>query len=658
LKRPAGVDRETGLRVEGRCPILIFDQFEEFITLFEEAVRVGDTKEAREAAQAQEKILRALVGLLQDKTLPVKILLVFREDYLAKLDVLFEHCPDLLDQYLRLRSPRVEDLKQIIRAPFEKKELRAQFLKSQSGGSGSEITEELAEKVAVELSKRSEGGRANLSELQIVCRKLWESTDPDKLFQAKGVQGLLEQYLADSLGAFPKDLRDPAVALLGHMITSASTRNIVSKDDLLEDEKANFSHERIERALAALTNSKLVTLEVRRNVYFYEIVSEFLVPWIKEQEAARLVLIKSRELEKEAAKKAEQDRLATELKLAHQQKRNILVASIAAFLILLTLLIGVGMFFRQRRLARVNLERVEAERLKAEQEAKISKRESENANLIADRLVKVTSRSAEDRLQALDDLDSLVNKKQMPVQIASAILLIAANDENDKVADEAMKIVQRVAKSDGELGKAINSAADDKTGLAQKLKNGLPARFYIKLANSEQEKRATQIKKALEQKGYVVAPFDVVGDGATNTNTLKYSSPSAAGDLSPDTLLALLRQADGPKWTKKEPLSSDQARPKNFEIWLAREIVKLEKLLVNFEDREGNIIEDVQFELFIKNLATNYISTAMLPTGGTYPLPPGKYSLTVRAQGYKTINRDFSITEGRDNQLDIRMLRR
>src|SRR6266513_4464225 len=86
-------------------PMLIFDQFEEFITLFEEAAHVnssnGDGDLENEAYKTQLAILDVITDLIHDDTLPIKILFVFREDYLGKLSILFEASPDLLDQYLR-----------------------------------------------------------------------------------------------------------------------------------------------------------------------------------------------------------------------------------------------------------------------------------------------------------------------------------------------------------------------------------------------------------------------------------------------------------------------------------------------------------------------------------------------------------------------------
>src|SRR5262249_48663310 len=100
-------------------PLLIFDQFEEFITLFDEAQRAGPTTGARRAQQqapgVQKAILATLVKLIQDETLPLRILFVFRDDYLAKLGLLFKLCPNLLDQGQRLLTPNVSEVPRIIR---------------------------------------------------------------------------------------------------------------------------------------------------------------------------------------------------------------------------------------------------------------------------------------------------------------------------------------------------------------------------------------------------------------------------------------------------------------------------------------------------------------------------------------------------------------
>jgi len=273
---------------QNQTPFLIFDQFEEFVTLFEEAPRKEG--ELEEAVEAQESILRMLVSLMRDARLRVKLLLVFREDYLAKLSKLFVLCPDLPDHYLRITAPDVSSLPDIIRGPFEK------F----PGHFGKELSRGLTDNLTKAIKERSEGNRINLSEVQIACLKLWQSDDPNLLFKEKGVQGLLEDYLSDSLKQLPGDLQDAAVALLSRMVTPSGTRNIVSEYDLISqiNEDEGLPEDKLKAALQALVqDTKLVRRERRYETYFYDIVSEFLVPWIMGKKAERLAEASRRELE-------------------------------------------------------------------------------------------------------------------------------------------------------------------------------------------------------------------------------------------------------------------------------------------------------------------------------------------------------------------------
>jgi hypothetical protein len=201
-------------------PLLIFDQFEEFISLFEEAPR----REALlAAAEDQENILKLLVRLTRNSALRVKLLYVFREDYLAKLGKLFTLCPNLPDTYLRLMPLRTETLHAIIRGPFER--FPGHFTPELSAG--------LAGELGAAIKERSEAGFLNLSEVQIACLQLWQSEDPEAAFRKKDVQGLLEDYLSESLDRLPKNFQNPAVALLSRMVTESGLRNVISREDLI-----------------------------------------------------------------------------------------------------------------------------------------------------------------------------------------------------------------------------------------------------------------------------------------------------------------------------------------------------------------------------------------------------------------------------------------
>jgi WD40 repeat protein len=279
----ADMHARLGLEHAGGAPLLIFDQFEEFITLFEEAPE--NREKFAEATQAQNTLLDFFRDLLRDETLPVKLLFVFREDYLAKLSRLFALVPNLRDQHVRLTFPDSSVLKQLIRGPFTCEIPPEHF--------GHIISAELANKLCAALEERSESGAINLTEVQIAALSLWRDPKMESLFdatpnRAEVVQRLLEGHLTGSLDRLSAGLREPAVAILRHLVTSAGTRNIVLEADLLE--RLQLS-EKIppatgKRALAELTGqSRLVRRQRRNEAYFYDITSEFLVPWIRRQRA-------------------------------------------------------------------------------------------------------------------------------------------------------------------------------------------------------------------------------------------------------------------------------------------------------------------------------------------------------------------------------------
>ncbi len=600
----------------GQSPILIFDQFEEFITLFEETMRGEQTQQAIEAAECQKKILDCLIELIKDEELPIKLLFVFREDYLAKLNILFEHVPKLLDQYLRLLPPHTKDLKQIIRAPFEKEELRSQFVKSQSDQGRSELTQELAGEIAAELARRSEGARVNLSELQIVCRKLWESTDPVSLFKNEGIQGLLEQYMSDAVDDFPEELRDPAVALLGHMITSSNTRNIISQDDLIIREKENFSRERIERTLKALIESKLVVREPRRNVYFYEIVSEFLVPWIKQQQATRQALLERRKLEEESAKR---------LELAQRQKRKLLIVSVVVGLILILLLIVAYLQIRNYQARKI-------------------------ATLVLD----VTSTDLNVRLKAVSDTETYWEKERVPPQVVAAILSIAAADDDKAVREKAaevskiisIKVSKSVSTSDDAIADLLSEAAKSYADLANKL----PRRFYIHIASPSQKERAAKIEAALVEQDYLVPPIEVVGGNlAPPKDLIKYFRQQEETK----SIVDLLKETDGHNWSAvyvKGYEDSSDVRPGHIEIWLADDEVEDSTLVVNFQDENGNEIRELDFKVTL--FPREKTNALPIESRSSYiEAPPGNYMMRIEAKGYKEVRQEITLKAG--DELDL-----
>ncbi len=252
--------------------LLVFDQFEELVTLFGEVV---------DGTETQRRVIDAVVRLLRSRDVRVKLLFVFREDYLANLEPLLAEQPELTDQSLRLVSPPVECASEIIRAPFER----------YPRAFGRELSPEFARVIAASLAERGQGRVLNLSELQVVCHRIVKAEDPRALFDARGVEGLLEEFLDERLGAFSDQAGGVAVALLTRLVTASGTRNVVSRSDLLATacEESGCGDDVVSTVLLRLEHeAHLVRSERRRDVTTYEIVSEFLVPMIARRKLERL----------------------------------------------------------------------------------------------------------------------------------------------------------------------------------------------------------------------------------------------------------------------------------------------------------------------------------------------------------------------------------
>jgi hypothetical protein len=338
----------------GIRPLLIFDQFEEVVTLFEEA---PGKLQRSETIRLQEEIFKLLQSVLRDHSLPVKLLLVFREDYFAKLTKLFEMCPELPDQYLRLKPPSTSSASNIIRGPFKK----------HSWPTGSVISAELAKAVGDAITDQSSDGTLNLSELQIVCLKLWQSENPELDFSEKEVHGLLAEYLGEAFLRIGDELSDASVPLLSRMVAQSGARLITSADELVasvsKDEK--ISSEVLQKALKALEDTKMVRRERQRDVDYVEIASEFLVPWIATKKAERRERIRAERLAEQAKQQAleakrHEDSLRHEREVAElRKKRRAYITAVVCLVLLVLVMFAAMMIVKQRTVEAVASEQVQ-----------------------------------------------------------------------------------------------------------------------------------------------------------------------------------------------------------------------------------------------------------------------------------------------------------
>ena len=264
-------------------PLLIFDQFEEWVTLFTQSSN-GISK---------EKIFNTIISIIKDSTLSAKILLVFREDYLAEFTPFFKSCPNLVDQYLRLSPISANKVINIIRGPFE----------NSNQNYSAEINNELAVNIQEQFVERSHDGNIQLTEVQIVAEGLYNAEADNKnardIFNKFGIKGLIEQYFTKFLEELSIDEQNIAVALLSRMVTSSGTRNIISKENLLNlvEVQEGINKNLLEATLDKLEKkTPLIKRERRNQVDYYEIASEFLIGWIQNK-------AKEHELEKQQKKK-------------------------------------------------------------------------------------------------------------------------------------------------------------------------------------------------------------------------------------------------------------------------------------------------------------------------------------------------------------------
>jgi len=291
--------RQGGIANSAAVPVLIFDQFEELITLFEEA---PDSREKfNQAREIQGGVVEMLFALLGDPNLSIKLVFSFREDYLAKVSRRLAAAPQLREQAFRLSFPPETALRNIIRGPFESGSIPP-------GHFTRRLSESAFDALESSFKELSDTGTINLTEVQIACLALWENEEEEKAFlkereHREAVRHLFGNYFDRALNRLEQKFQKPAITALTFLVTSSGTRNIVSEDDLLgnvvrDDHLTEPEAREVLRALSRTT--RLVFRQTRGDSAFYEISSEFLIPWITEKRQAR-----EREVQLEKQREAE-----------------------------------------------------------------------------------------------------------------------------------------------------------------------------------------------------------------------------------------------------------------------------------------------------------------------------------------------------------------
>ena len=265
-------------KAEEARPVLVFDQFEELFTLFDSR---GSDEATRDKLTAQTNILRTVFELANDEQLRVKLLIIIREDFLGKLEVLSKQYPRIFDHYVRLGHLDRENAKKAIIGPFANATTFA-----------SRLTEELADAIIEELAKDNEKANIHTTHLQIVCDQLWRKYAPtrpaitEREFEIEGrVAGILGAYFNSELEKLGPSNRAVALSVLGNLITDSGTRDIVSEEKLkglLGAEKISGLNS-LPQTLELLEDQGIINRTTQRGTYYYEVASEYLINPIKKE---------------------------------------------------------------------------------------------------------------------------------------------------------------------------------------------------------------------------------------------------------------------------------------------------------------------------------------------------------------------------------------
>jgi len=260
-----------------RIPLIVVDQFEELVTLFA----------AESAHAARDAVVEALANLIEDEAIPVKLLFAFRDDYLARLDFFFRRSPYLRDRYVQLGPIDSSALRRVIAGAVHESP-------QADGGAGTPLSAAVVDAVSRAAVAYGQEGGPSLSDVQVACAELWRRDWRLLVLEDEGFDGLIEGHLHYAVDGFSHAERDTAIVLLRALVTPSGSRAVMPREFLIEVARKEVGGRRggrahIEEVLRKLeSDAGLIRREARGEIVYYDIVSEYLVPWIEREQRERV----------------------------------------------------------------------------------------------------------------------------------------------------------------------------------------------------------------------------------------------------------------------------------------------------------------------------------------------------------------------------------
>jgi hypothetical protein len=386
--------REHSLDSEGfPAPrLIIFDQFEELFTLYQEHWK-----------QREDFFHQVAKALEEDPVL--RVLFVMREDYLAKLDPYVSLLLERLRARYRLVRLRFEDACYAVEGPLK--------------GSGRSFANGVVTRLVGELLKtkvesvtgetvEAVGEYVEPVQLQIVCRNLWDSLPADVTVITSGhlhafgdvdeaLKGFYENAVQKTTSETTAKEEELRRWFAHELITPAGTRGTVYRG---KEDTAGISN----AAVDILENEHILRGEMRAGAHWYELTHDRLIEPIRNSNEIWLPDFE-----------VEQARLRARKKL--RKYLNVGVPVVLVFLTVLT--IGSIIMYYRAQEARVQAEKAQIEAVQAQKQEEKALKQEEEAR-VQEGLARVQAeqerqRTEETRLQAEDlaeKLRQVIDKKQ------------------------------------------------------------------------------------------------------------------------------------------------------------------------------------------------------------------------------------------------------
>lgn len=322
-------------------PVIVFDQFEEFFTLYAPEKRKAFVQQFAAMLNRRAPETRSVGAASSAQT---KFVFSLRSDFLYLLDELSADIPAILRCRYQLRQLNADSAKEAIIHPAMK---TGEFLSPRFGYSA-EALKEILRGLTLQSSATDEPKQSQIpsgqntdiaaNQLQLVCAQIEErviqsisTTDfevtPQFYGGPNGLKKIIDEYYQKVIEKISPQDRDAVERLLARGLLNNGRRIMVEAETLMKEYKAPLS------ALNLLHDERLLKRETRKGETYYEISHDTLIDpvlhrfkRIEAAEAAEAAQKLRRQAEQEKQRADEAERLKNEAveakNIADEEKKN------------------------------------------------------------------------------------------------------------------------------------------------------------------------------------------------------------------------------------------------------------------------------------------------------------------------------------------------